>query len=223
MGKFIIRALSGPIKGKSFSFRKGLKIGRSKGEVLLPDRLVSDLHAEIAFSGKQFVIVDRGSKNKIFMNGKRLEKSALQIGSKFKIGLTEFKLEVQKSPEQIWLDFMKSNIDSIEDRPIRLEPFSKALRLECVSGLDRGKEFLLLYGPRFFGSGSVEFPLFDESIPKKAFAFVPEGSKILFLSSHPEQVQLNNKQISQEELKDGDEISIEDNLFKVHLELLNKA
>ena len=223
MSKFILRALSGPLKGKAFPLRKRLRIGRSKGEILLRDRLVSDLHAEIVFSGKKFVITDCGSKNKIFIEGKRLEKASLQIGSRFKIGLTEFELGTQKSPEQIWMDFMKGCIDSMEDRPIRLEPFSKTLRLECVSGMERGKEFLLLYGPRFFGSGSVEFPLFDESVPKKAFAFVPEGQEILFLSSHPDQVRLNNQKVSKTQLKDGDEISIEDSLFKVNLEESNKA
>lgn len=49
--------------------------------VLLPEPLVSKVHLRISFSEKTYKIVDVGSRNGTWLNGKRIS-SALQVSTK---------------------------------------------------------------------------------------------------------------------------------------------
>ena len=209
MGRFVIKALTGPVKGKAFPVRHGLKIGRSVGDVLLPDRLVSDLHAEIkVYPNGKIMIIDKDSKNKIIIDDQKIVKSILEKGTKFKIGETEFELAFVKTPEEAVLDFINKHSKNIQNNPLSLKPFVRAIELVFTSGLQKGQRYYLSYGPRFLGSAFVDIPIFEKEAPKKAFAFVPDKTETFFMTDHPEIIKFNGQNIKKTTIDDGDTILV---------------
>ena len=55
-------------------------------DVVLDNGRVSRRHAEIAFTGNGFEIVDMGSTNKVIVNGQLLERSVLKNGDIIGLG-----------------------------------------------------------------------------------------------------------------------------------------
>jgi len=96
-----------------------------------------------------------------------------------------------------------------------LEVFFKPIKVIFETGLQKGREYRLDYGPRFFGRNSVDCPIFDKKSPKKAFALIPQKQAVLFKSSHPDQVQINRQNEEQCKLKSGDEIFVGDTILKI--------
>lgn len=218
MGRFIIKALTGPVKGKAFPIKQGLKIGRSLGDILLNDQLVSDLHAEIkVYSNGKIMIIDKDSKNKIVINNQKFVKSVLEKGSKFKIGQTEFELDFVKTPEEIFSEFIKKKTKNVQDQALSLKPFFKTIELVFLSGLQKGQRYYLSYGPRFFGSNSVDLPVLDKDSPKKAFALVPDKMETFFITNHPEIVHFNEEKIKKTKIKTGDQILIGNTILELTL------
>ena len=218
MGQFILQALTGPVKGKAFKVRHGLRIGRSSGDIILKDSSVSDLHAEIQiYSSGKIMIVDKDSKNKVYIGKKQIVKSILEDGSKFTIGSTEFKLKFVKTPEEAWSHFLSLSAKNIQDQPLALKSFSKSVEVKFVYGMQKGQSYYLFYGPRFFGRHSVDCPVFDKKSPGKCFSLVPKGADIFFITKHPDIVQLNKQKIEKAKINDGDKISIGDSLLEVRL------
>ena len=218
MGRFVFKALTGPVKGQVFPVKHGLRIGRSLGDIVLKDPLVSDLHAEIQiYSNGKIMIVDKDSKNKIFMNDKRTVKSILENGSRFKIGQTEFVMDFIQTPEEIVIAFIKKNTKDIQDQPLSLQPFFQAIEIIFLSGIQKGEKHYLTYGPRFFGCNSVDFPIFEKKAPKKAFALVPDKSDTFFVTSEPLLVQFNEQKTKRVRIQSGDKISIGNTILKINL------
>ena len=218
MGQYILQALSGPVKGRAFKLRHGLRIGRSSADIILKDPSVSDLHAEIQiYSSGKIMVVDKDSKNKIYIDNKQIVKSILEDGSKFSIGATEFKLKFVKTPEEIWSGFLLLGAKVIQDQPLALKNFSRSVEVKFIYGIQKGQSYYLSYGPRFFGRHSVDCPIFDKKSPGKCFSLVPKGSDILFITKHPDIVQLNKQQLEKAKIRDGDKISIGDSLLELRL------
>jgi hypothetical protein len=81
--------------GKTHNLSAGTTtIGRRRtNDVWLKDDLVSRVHAELRENGQGVEVVDMGSANGTFLNGKRLPPNQaypLQAGDRLKIGQTEF-------------------------------------------------------------------------------------------------------------------------------------
>lgn len=218
MGKFIIQALKGPVKGKSFDVKDGLVFGRRKGDVILKDPSVSSIHAEIQVdkSGK-ILIKDKDSKNKIFVGEEQVEKLVLEKNSSFQIGGSEFIVRFVKSPSELWFQFLKNQTKKVQDAPMALKVFFQPVKILFYAGLQKGCEYRLDYGPRFFGRRSVDCPIFDRKSPEKAFALVPKERYILFKTSYPGQVRINDKKLEQSRLKNGDEIFVGDTVLRIRI------
>lgn len=209
MGKFILKALSGPLKGQSFDIKKGLKIGRTEGDIILDDSSVSSLHAKIdIYPNGKMMILDQDSKNRILINNKEVIKSILEKGTKFKIGKTEFEVALVMTAEELISHFMKKLSKKVKDNPVVLKPFSTPLEVSFISGLQKGQRYYLSYGPRFFGSESVDFPLFEKTAPKKSFAIIPEESGPYFVTKEPELVCFNGEQVKKHKIQNGDKVVI---------------
>ena len=218
MGQYILQALTGPAKGKAFKLRNGLRIGRSSGDVILKDPLVSEQHAEIQiYSSGKIMIVDRDSRNKILIDKKRIIKSVLEEGSKFTIGSTEFELKFVKTPEEAWSQFLAHSVKKIKDQPLSLKNFSQSVEVKFLYGIQKGQSYRLFYGPRFFGRHSVDCPIFDRKSPGKCFTLVPKGKDIFFITKHPHIVQLNKQNTEKAKISHGDKISIGDSLLEIKL------
>jgi len=83
---FVIR---GNDQGSRFEFTERVRLGReSANDVHLHDTEVSRHHAEIDRSGSQFVLVDTGSSNGTYVNGKRIDRGALASGDQIQMGRT---------------------------------------------------------------------------------------------------------------------------------------
>ena len=216
MGKFYIQVIKGPLKGKNFKLKKKLKIGRNQGDIILKDSLVSESHAELIYSDKEIKILDKDSKNKFYVNGKKCSSAVLTEGMKFQIGHSTFVLRFVKSPEEKWSDFL-SSIEDIKDMPLSLQVFHQPVTVQFGTGLQKGQKYTLYYGPRFFGRHCVDCPVLDKKAPEKSFALIPQDGQILFKTSDPDRVLLNKKSVETASLKNKDQIFIGDSVLNISL------
>ncbi len=122
MASLRLRVTNGPYRGKTFSLKPGLKIGRSKGEIVIPDGKISILHAFIRANGKDLFLQDNGSKNGIFAYGQKLIQLPLKIDTVFTLGLTNFIVE----PDDIEIEeISKSSAASLHMNPGPNNPVTK--------------------------------------------------------------------------------------------------
>ncbi len=217
MKKLSIMALSGPVKGKTFDLKNGLVFGRAAGDVMLQDLRVSSPHAEIKiYKSGQIMLIDRNSKNGIEVNGEKKAKSILSLKTRFSIGVSEFEVIAPKSPEEACLNILKKHLPEFEDEKQReLSAFFKPLELKFLKGPQAGVLRFLAYGPRFFGSESVDGPLFDAAAPGDSFALRPSEGGILFETKHPEIININGEAAPQKAVQSGDIVSFGGSEIKI--------
>jgi pSer/pThr/pTyr-binding forkhead associated (FHA) protein len=81
--------------GQIFPIAGETTIGRdaTNGVPLAMDTTVSRRHAVIAADGGGYIIRDQGSSNGTFVNGQRVEETALRPGDEVSIGGTRFRFE----------------------------------------------------------------------------------------------------------------------------------
>ncbi|MGI9548569.1 MAG: FHA domain-containing protein [Bdellovibrionales bacterium] len=222
MAKPILKIIKGSHKGKVYSLKNNMIIGRTTGDIVLKDHLISDPHAKIEiYSNDKIMLSDEDSKNGIFVDGEPKVKTVLEEGSKFSIGEHEFEVIFIKTPEETWREVLKNSLSLLkeDDAPIPLSSFSKELHLNFTKGYMQGNTWVLAYGPRSFGSESPDCPLFGESVPGEAFTFIPQGNKeILYETSYPHVVLINGKQLSEKIIEEGDVISLDSLEIKIQLE-----
>jgi len=88
VGEGLIVVLKGPNVGEKIIISKPLfTIGReSDSDIFLDDITISRKHAQIVKSGNYYKIIDLGSLNGIYVNGKLSEEKILENGDKIQIG-----------------------------------------------------------------------------------------------------------------------------------------
>jgi hypothetical protein len=78
---------SGPAAGSVLPLRRGsYRIGRTNAELTIPDADLSREHARLEVSNKALTLVDLGSINGTEVDGKRVSKTAVAIGSRIRCG-----------------------------------------------------------------------------------------------------------------------------------------
>ncbi|MCY4513310.1 MAG: FHA domain-containing protein [Bdellovibrionales bacterium] len=213
---YVIRSLTGPLEGRKFLISESLKLGRRQGDIALNDPAASDPHAEIKLNSKgHLFLTDLNSKNGVFVNGKKQSKVLLKKNSKFTIGKSEFQVVFLEMPEEIWKEILKDNVLRVSDRPKDMSFFPCSLGVEFLSGPQKGARFTLTYGPRYFGSFSVDVPLLDSKAPPEAFVLSPGKWQTIFKTDFPETVQLNGRQTRQIAIKDNDTVFIGETEIKI--------
>ena len=213
---YIIRPLAGPLKGRKFLVTGSLKLGRRRGDIVLNDSAASDPHAEIQLNPNGHLLLrDLGSKNGVFVNGKKKSKILLKENSKFTIGKSEFQVLFLETPEKIWMAILKDSVCRISNRPKALSFFPCPLGVDFLSGPQKGAHFNLTYGPRYFGSFSVDVPLLDAEAPPQTFVLSPVKWQTVFKTDFPETVQLNRQQTRQMAIKDNDSVFIGETEIKI--------
>ena len=88
---FVIEAMNGPLDGKRWVFDEAIGIGRDASlvqAVVSTDRTISRKHAEVRKADGAFALSDLGSSNGTFVDGQRIERSALRPGQPFVVGRT---------------------------------------------------------------------------------------------------------------------------------------
>jgi len=93
--KVSLVCIAGLLKGESFALSdKPLTIGRNpKASIFLKDLSVSREHAMIKRTGGKIEVIDLGSRNGVFVNGKRVMSKVLATGDKITIGKSTFILK----------------------------------------------------------------------------------------------------------------------------------
>lgn len=93
----VTRLLIGSIEGQELRFplfKDKLTIGRTvHNDIQLKAQYVSRRHAVVVAEGDHTRIVDWGSKNGVYVNGKRVSEKALKNGDRVTVGTAEFRYE----------------------------------------------------------------------------------------------------------------------------------
>ncbi len=132
-------------------FKKMTLVGKDEtNDVVIPDPLIGEVHANILFDGKDFSIRSTEGKNIIYVNGRRKSKANLNFGDKIKIGDFEMefldkvekkeKREVSREDDYRKLIRVSKNILSDYDLPNLLENLMDSV-IE-ITGANKG--FLIL-------------------------------------------------------------------------------
>ena len=244
-----IKILSGPKSGQIIPLVDGMRFGRKEGDVIIKDSSMSSVHAEI-FENQvgEFVLKDLDSVNKIEVQGEKLERLPLNLGTEFKLGNTGM-LVVDKAEETLgktlaekfekgaglsgpaktrvhlsakdfsWKEVLSKDVGKLvaaSTGPVPgFSPFRRVLRLDFLQGVQSEKVILLGYGPRYFGSDTLDIELQDPTAPPQAFEILPDGLEARFINRDPSTVKLSNRSVSSELLKNGDRITFGQTIIEV--------
>lgn len=93
--KFSLAIISGPDSGKTYPVEKPrVVIGRAGADISLSDPEISRNHAAVEFEEEQVTLVDLNSTNGTFVNGAKIQTSALENYGEFEVGSTTLMLIV---------------------------------------------------------------------------------------------------------------------------------
>lgn len=233
---FYLEAISGPFKGKRFLVKESYIIGRARGQVLLrDDPKVSSTHAVVKRNKRgQLVLVDQKSSNGIKVHGQKVRKVTLLNGMTFELGRSLFKVVEKEDPAQEatpaepsyheptqdqWITVLKTEVPDIINRrePVNtaVKPFDPAVELSIVQGIQSDKKIFLGYGPREFGSDTLDVELEETNAPPIAFEIAPTNVGVEFRTKYPKIVLFNDEAIEAQMIKDGDSIRIGQTLIKI--------
>jgi predicted component of type VI protein secretion system len=91
--RFVVKQKNG--QAREFQFSKGpISIGRAADcQIFLPDRSVSKQHAVISATGEgKWIVEDRGSANKSYLNDEEIHKAEIKTGDRLRI--IDFTIEI---------------------------------------------------------------------------------------------------------------------------------
>lgn len=105
-------------------------------------------------------------------------------------------------------EFVEKVKKKIKNRPKKVEAMNPPLRLKFQRGIQVDTVWTLGYGPRDCGRRSIDLPIFEPMAPDRCFSIVPAKTGNVFHTDHPNIVKLNDKEVKDQPLKDGDRIQI---------------
>lgn len=98
----IVVVLTGPLKGKTYSFEDEITIGRAPDNTIqLDDMQVSRRHAKILRTPKGFVVRDLGSGNGTFVRNRRVSECLLNNGDIIQLGRQQLKFRHADTDDEI--------------------------------------------------------------------------------------------------------------------------
>lgn len=222
--------LEGASAGERMPLVEGAVVGRTEGEIRIRDAKISSRHAKVVRDGKgQLFLVDDGSTNGLRLAGMRAERVLLKNGVKFQIGKTWVRVveyEREKAPipaaAKDWKGLIVQSLNGlslsdnlIEAARTRPKAFNPPVCLKVKTGIQARQEWILGFGPRNFGADTLEFELFEPTTPDLAFTISPDQDGPKFQTNHGGIVLLNEKPVSSDILREGDQIRIGDSLIEV--------
>lgn len=197
-------------------------VGRS-ADIRLKDPKLSKKHAFFESGDDlQWYLSDLGSKNGTRLNGEKVEeKKLLHKGDEVRFGDTTISVV---SLSISWVGRLNQYIlqaqDKVKDAPWVAEVFVRVPVLKFTKGPQYGEEYILYYGPRYFGGESEDIQIHEPLCPSIAFTLVPTFSGVEFGTDYPEIVLINDESLEKKLLQKGDKITIHNSVLKV--EFLNQ-
>jgi pSer/pThr/pTyr-binding forkhead associated (FHA) protein len=198
-GGAFLRVVSGARQGLSIPLREDqpLLIGRSRGDLLLDDPLVSGTHCRIVSRAGRFVLQDLGSTNGTTIDGRRVQESPLKAGTEIVIGTTRLLLFSGEESEEsegpgaagkvAWL--LEGELsagaaagagEDLIGQGLRLPPRFDG-RVEVVAGPDVGKVYRFTRGSLTIGRRQGEISLSDVEISRRHAYIEVFGVDMVFL------------------------------------------
>jgi len=99
--KATVVGVQGDLAGKRFAIGDTpVTFGRGESDIVIADRSVSRLHAEIRQEDEGYVIADRGSSNGTWVNGAAVTTHRLRSGDEIMIAGQRFRFEALESAEE---------------------------------------------------------------------------------------------------------------------------
>lgn len=94
----LVRVLDSSAEPREFRLQAGVcRLGSGRGaDILVADETVSRMHAELSLAPEGVLLTDLGSRNGTYYLGQRVQRIALALGSRFRIGNTELSLECDR-------------------------------------------------------------------------------------------------------------------------------
>lgn len=172
------------IIGTSVPLFEGLLIGRSRGHWIVEDNRISSTHAEIQSNNQgHLLLVDKGSRNGIKVQGRNISKLLLFPGLILQIGDTLVEVlhvddhvthqsnqdETQGVISQAMEIVSKIDISEHEKDYVKPQFFTSPVHLEVIQGLQLNQQWILDYGPFRFGAGSIGGLLVGQNMPESVF------------------------------------------------------
>lgn len=207
--------------GKTIELKSGLIIGRAKGNLIIEDERISSVHAEIQINNQgEYFLVDKDSRNGIKVQGKRITKLLLSMGTIFQIGNTLVEtINMQSSSSSKGL--RTENFDDLNSQAVEIienldifkfntnKPmfFETPIKMSVIQGIQLNQSWQIEYGPYKFGSGCVGGLLIGEMMPLEVFEVLegPSG-KIVRVLTTERIVKLNTIPLVTESLVDNGDI-----------------
>lgn len=95
-GPLRLVCVAGPRAGESFGIAPGLTVGRDpgRGVAVTDDTALSRQHATFEIAGGAVTLVDNGSSNGTWVNGRKIDKADLRAGDEVTMGSSKFRVEV---------------------------------------------------------------------------------------------------------------------------------
>jgi pSer/pThr/pTyr-binding forkhead associated (FHA) protein len=94
VGGWAIKGCSGATAGKVLALSGVKTIGRDSGcDIVIDDTMVSSRHASVEVTGNDVKLIDLGSTNGTFVNGKKVTQATLQAGDEVKFDQAAFTVE----------------------------------------------------------------------------------------------------------------------------------
>jgi pSer/pThr/pTyr-binding forkhead associated (FHA) protein len=194
-----LRVVSGPRQGLSVPLREdeALLIGRTRGDLLIDDPLISGSHCRIVARNGKFVLQDLGSTNGSSVDGRRVQESPLRTGAEIALGSTRLILFCGDEPEQPEVESLGKVAWLLEDEladpangpadgedligpGLRLPPRFDG-RVEVVAGPDVGRVYRFTRGSLSIGRRHGEIPLTDAEISRRHACIEVFGSDMVYL------------------------------------------
>lgn len=217
---------SGPQKGAFFYLRDKSVIGRKKGaDIVIEAPTVSGRHAQVE-KFKKGLQLNSLSRRGILLKGRVFEKIKLKPNLIFSLGEVAFcvkdSIEGLSTDQSLFLitfnHLAKSkSIGQISQKQVF--PFHSRLTLTITQGRQKGLEWPIGYGPRYIGTDSLDFPIYEPQIGPCGFYLEALGGDdqrgIVFFTKQKNIVRLNGKAIESQTLKTDDVVEIAATIIKV--------
>lgn len=210
--------VAGPERVEDLPLMHGLKIGRRKGDLLLPDEQVSGQHAAIEKDENRFKIIDLDSKNGLYVNSRRVTTQQLDAGDIITIGSFQFRVELEIHPPATQEDTTEDPIITLLERlssntkdeiqPIQVP--QQKWRILAKEGIQTDQEWILGYLPRAVGFLNLDICLYETNSPVEAFLLQYDNTdkELIFFTKFPDVVKYCGKSVSTSRIKVGDWIKI---------------
>ncbi len=222
-----LRVLNGPRQGLSIPLKpdEPLLIGRSRGDLLLDDPLVSARHCRVLLRNGSVFIHDLHSTNGTMVDGRRVQEHVLRPGANIVVGSIQLTLFAAEATDAglaeggiAWLLeeelALGQEAEGGGDVPqlglgLRLPP-GLQLALEVIVGPDQGTRYDLAHGSATIGRRQGEVPLSDAEVSRRHAFIEAFGADMVFVRDNQSTngTYHNGRRVVSSRLRPGDTVGV---------------